>query len=158
PHGCGRLPHQAGPHRRIGASDRSGGQADRRGALAAHERPIWRVSRDIVRCATGRTREIGRTGGRAGRDERMAKRRRGDRPGGAPRRASLTIRLAAAVGRLFTAPFTGDPELANLPADLRERRRRAALLRLIIACIMTVQLAVGLPLAILNDSPPAAIV
>jgi signal transduction histidine kinase len=87
----------------------------------------------------------------------MSKKQHGERESGGAHRASLMPRLARAVARLFTAPFTGDPELAKLPADLRERGRRAALLRLIIACLMTVQITVAIPLAILNDSPPAAI-
>src|SRR5712691_11892634 len=79
------------------------------------------------------------------------------RSGDAKRRTAFATRLARAAGRLFTAPFSGDPDLASVPIERRERIRRGALLRLIIVCLLAVQLPVAIPASILNDSPPGAV-
>lgn len=63
-------------------------------------------------------------------------------------------RASGAIQHLFSAPFARDPELAKLPLEQRERLRRGALLQLIIACLLTMQLVVGIPVAIVSGSPP----
>ncbi|HEU4782819.1 MAG TPA: HAMP domain-containing sensor histidine kinase [Ktedonobacterales bacterium] len=63
-------------------------------------------------------------------------------------------RVRGAIQHLFSAPFARDPELATLPLEQRERLRRGALLRLIIACLLTAQLVIGIPVAILSGAPP----
>ncbi|HKW19866.1 MAG TPA: HAMP domain-containing sensor histidine kinase [Ktedonobacterales bacterium] len=74
------------------------------------------------------------------------------------RRSGLLSRafrqVRGAIQHLFSAPFARDPELATLPLDQRERLRRGALLRLIISCLLTMQLVVGIPVAIVSGSPP----
>src|SRR5690242_21196031 len=62
--------------------------------------------------------------------------------------------VGGAIQHLFSAPFARDPELAKLPLEQRERLRRGALLRLIIVCLLTMQLVVGIPVAIVSGSPP----
>jgi signal transduction histidine kinase len=74
------------------------------------------------------------------------------RPPGLLSRAFRQVR--GAIQHLFSAPFARDPELATLPLEQRERLRRGALLRLIIACLLTAQLVIGIPAAILSGSPP----
>src|SRR5689334_1550244 len=68
--------------------------------------------------------------------------------------ARAFLRARGGIQHLFSAPFARDPELAKLPLEQRERLRRGALLRLIIVCLLTMQLVVGIPVAIVSGSPP----
>ena len=77
---------------------------------------------------------------------------------GVVRQRSLMARLTRAGVRLFTAPFSDDLELATLPIEMRERLRHAALLRLIITCLLAVQIVVAIPASVLNGSPLGDIV
>src|SRR5262249_44854301 len=63
----------------------------------------------------------------------------------------VRVRLARAVRQVFTKPFTGDPALALLPVEQRERLRRAALLRLVVTCLVAVQ-TLAISLALLNHA------
>src|SRR5262249_33488513 len=66
------------------------------------------------------------------------------------------FRLGRAVRQVFTKPFTGDPALALLPVEQRERLRRAALLRLVVTCLVAVQ-TLAISLALLNHAPGGAV-
>jgi signal transduction histidine kinase len=58
-----------------------------------------------------------------------------------------------AIAQVFTEPFIAHPELAQLSLEQRERRQHAALLRLIIICLLAVHLSIGIPAAAVNGSP-----
>jgi signal transduction histidine kinase len=66
------------------------------------------------------------------------------------------FRLARAVREVFTEPFTSDPALALLSVEQRERLRRVALLRLVVTCLVAVQV-LAISIALLNRAPAGAV-
>lgn len=75
-----------------------------------------------------------------------------------PRWRSRALHLSGAVRAIFSAPFRADPAwIATVPAPQREGRRRAAFLRLILACALVLLIAVLLPAAVLGQAEAASL-